>query len=45
MNYLHGHAEEEGEEVHDGEAGHKLSLQEHGGVVVVAVLHGDIVLV
>lgn len=22
MNYLHRHAEEEGEEVHDGEAGH-----------------------
>lgn len=45
MNYLHGHAEEEGEEVHDGEAGHQLSLQEHGGVVVVAVLHGEVVLV
>lgn len=45
INYLHGHAEQEGEEVHDGEARQQLSLQEHGGVVVVAVLHRHVVLV
>lgn len=45
MNYLHGHAEQEGDEVHDGETRQQLPLQEHGGVVVVAVLHRDIVLV
>lgn len=45
MNYLHRHAEQEGQEVHDGEAGQQLSLQEHGGVVVVAFLDADIVLV
>ena len=42
--YLHRDTEEEGEEVHDGEAWEQLSLQEHGGVVMVAVLHRGIVL-
>lgn len=44
-HYLHRHTKEEGEEVHNGEARKQLSLQEHGRVVVVAVLHCDIVLV
>lgn len=44
-DYLHRHTKEEGEEVHDGEARKQLSLQEHGRVIVVAVLHRDIVLV
>lgn len=43
--YLYRHTKEEGEEVHDGEAWEQLSLQEHGGVVVVAVLHCGVVLV
>lgn len=43
--YLYRHAKEEGEEVHDGEAWEQLPLQEHGGVVVVAVLHCGVVLV
>lgn len=42
-SYLYGHAEQEGDEIHDGEARQQLSLQEHGGVVVVAVLRGHIV--
>lgn len=42
--YLHRHTKEEGEEVHDGEAWKQLSLQKHSGVVVVAVLCCDIVL-
>lgn len=44
-DYLHRHTKEEGEEIHDGEARKQLSLQEHGRVVVVAVLHRDVVLV
>lgn len=42
--YLYRHTKEEGEKVHDGEAWEQLSLQEHGGVVVVAVLHCGVVL-
>ena len=42
--YLYRHTKEEGQEVHDGEAWEKLSLQKHGGVVLVAVLHCGIVL-
>lgn len=42
--YLYRHTKEEGEEVHDGEAWKQLSLQKHGGVVVVTVLCCDIVL-
>lgn len=42
--YLYRHTKEEGEEVHDGEAWEQLSLQEHGGVVVVAILQRGVVL-
>lgn len=38
MIYLYWHTKEEGQEVHDGEAWEELSLQKHGGVVVLAIL-------
>lgn len=42
--YLYRYTKEEGEEVHDGEAWKQLLLQEHAGMVMVAVFHRRIVL-
>lgn len=43
--HLHRDTEEEGDEVHDGEAWEQLPLQEHGRVVMVTVLHCGIMMV
>lgn len=40
--YLYRHTEDEREKVHDREAWEQLSLQEHGGVETVEVLHCSI---
>lgn len=45
MCYLHRQTEEEGEQVHDGQAREKLFLQEHVGVVHLSVLWCGVVMV
>lgn len=45
MTHLHRYAKKKREQVHDREAWEQLSLQEHGGMVQVAVLSRGVVLV
>lgn len=42
--YLHGNAKDERKEVHEGQTWSHLPLQEHGRMVMVAILSCDIVL-
>ena len=43
--HLHRHTKQEGDEVHDGETGQQLALQDHVLMVGLPLLHGAVVVV